>query len=187
MIEISDSEKIAILDVARSCIRCAVQGADAHVQREVLPREFPHAGVFVTLHVDGQLRGCIGSMDAESGFESALCYAAERATRHDYRFDPIHASELEKVEIEVTILEPMEPVSDTRNIVIGRHGIMLEAGTHRGLLLPQVATQRGWSVEDFLHALCQKASLSFSALKNPTTRLYRFEATCISQNAPVTH
>lgn len=144
----------------------------------------PH-GAFVTLRNRGQLRGCIGNTRGTAPLaETVRDYAINAATR-DPRFMPVNARELPEILIEVSALAPGEEpgspfirVESPEEIVIGRDGVMLELAEGRGgaLLLPQVAPEYGWGVEQLLAALCQKAHAEPRAWERPGNQLYRFSA-----------
>jgi len=135
-------------------------------------------GVFVTLHRGGALRGCIGSILPD---EMSLALAVRNRTVdsavHDSRFSPVNAGELEKIDIEISVLSLPVKVKDPNEIVMGKHGVIVRRGYQGGVFLPQVATETGWSREKFLSELCsQKAGLSPDAWKDPGTELSIFTA-----------
>lgn len=134
-----------------------------------------HSGVFVSLYRQGQLRGCIGTLGATAAFEEAVGEAAVAACSADPRFPPLSATELPDLEIEISILGVIERVTDVETIEIGRHGLIVEAGFRRGLLLPQVATEWNWTREQFLARTCEKAGLYRDAWKSGAM-ISRFEA-----------
>ena len=103
------------------------------------------AGVFVTLHETGELRGCIGHMEPDEPLVPALVDAAVAACSRDPRFPPVRPDELSRIAIELSILGPLEPVATLDDIEIGRHGLLVEQGHRRGLLLPQVAVEHQWT------------------------------------------
>ena len=147
-----------------------------------LPDDLPPAlraegACFVTLENHGQLRGCIGNMVATGPLYEAVIRNAISACR-DRRFanNPVTAAELSDLDIEISYLTPMRPIDNTDAIVVGRHGLLIERGFRRGVLLPQVAARRGWTREEFLAQTCRKAGLPLDAWKQPGTRIYCFEA-----------
>jgi uncharacterized protein len=153
----------------------------AHISR--LPAPSPslegvlvrRAGAFVTLHSGGSLRGCIGHVEGDEPLGRVIPRCAVSAATQDPRFPVIEAAELSLVEIELSLLGPLEPVGGPSEIDIGRHGLIVERGWSRGLLLPQVATEWGWDVETFLAHTCRKAGLPDDSWKRGAT-LWRFEA-----------
>jgi AmmeMemoRadiSam system protein A len=133
------------------------------------------AGVFVSWHLHGALRGCIGYTEADRPLADLVGRFAIAAATQDPRFPAVTAAELGECDIEVSVLGPMEPVADPSEIVVGRHGLVVEQSWHRGLLLPQVATEYGWDRETFLAHTCMKAGLPRDAWKTGA-RLFQFEA-----------
>lgn len=134
---------------------------------------------FVTLQNHGQLRGCIGNMQAVDSFYKAVIDNAISAATKDPRFfsDRVTAEELGDIHIEISYLTPMKPVSKPEEIIVGRHGVLIECDGHRAVFLPQVAYERGWTREEFLTQLCvNKAGLPADAWKRPTAQLYSYEA-----------
>ena len=138
--------------------------------------EYSPPGIFVSLHTrDGRLRGCIGCTSGDRPLVPALVFAASSASGDDPRFPPVNPSEVAGLDIEISVLTPFEIIDDTETIVVGRHGLFVEQGVQRGLLLPQVATEWGWDREAFLRQVCLKAGLTPDAWRGGAT-LYRFEA-----------
>jgi len=116
-------------------------------------------GAFVTLTVDGELRGCIGYPLPVKPLDETIIEMAVAAATQDTRFEPLAATELEKLRIEISVLGLPEPVSDPGRIQVGCHGIIVSKGFNRGLLLPQVPVEHGWDRETFLCHGCLKAGL----------------------------
>lgn len=144
--------------------------------------DIPYEGTFVTLRVDEELRGCIGYLANLKPLGDAVYELAQKSATTDRRFKPLRESELDSVSIEITILEPMEEISAPEEITIGTHGVFIEQGVRRGILLPQVAGERGWSAERFLDAVCEKALLPTGAWQSPGTTLKRFAATILTSD-----
>lgn len=126
-------------------------------------------GAFVTLHKRGQLRGCIGTFQGEGHLGRTIEAMAYAAGWQDPRFPGLEASELEEVEIEISVLSPLRQITDVKEIEVGRHGIHITKGWHRGVLLPQVAVEQGWDRETFLAQTCRKAGLTPDAWKEGAT------------------
>ena len=160
--------------------------------KEVDARYREKRGVFVTLHTypAGGLRGCIGFPEPVKPLAAAVIESAVSAATGDPRFPPLTLDELAATVIEVTVLTPpervivREPEDYLRQIEVGRHGLIIEKGVYRGLLLPQVPGEQGWTCEEFLAGLCMKAGLPSSAWKDSSTRLYRFEGVIFSETEP---
>jgi uncharacterized protein len=167
-------DRTLLLQLAREAIAAHVAAEPAHVPgaTEILERR---GGAFVTLHKAGDLRGCIGHVEASEPLGKVVPRCAVAAAGSDPRFPPMRASELEAVDIEISLLGPLEPIAGPDDIVIGRHGLVVERGWQRGLLLPQVATEWGWDAEAFLAHTCQKAGLPRDAWRSGA-KVWRFEA-----------
>jgi AmmeMemoRadiSam system protein B/AmmeMemoRadiSam system protein A len=131
------------------------------------------SAVFVTLRRDGELRGCIGQVAANSPLYQAVREKAVAAASADPRFPPLQPSELEDLHYEIAILSPLQRIVGKDQIEIGRHGVAIRQGVNRSVLLPQVASSRGWSREQLLDNLSVKAELPTKAWKRDAA-LYRF-------------
>jgi AmmeMemoRadiSam system protein A len=118
------------------------------------------ASVFVTIHCRGDLRGCIGRLEADMTLPRTVARCAVAACSEDPRFPAIDPSELPYVTVEISVLGQMEPASGPADIEVGRHGLLIEKGWRRGLLLPQVAVEWRWDATTFLSETCRKAGLS---------------------------
>jgi uncharacterized protein len=140
------------------------------------------SGVFVTVFVAGALRGCIGFLALQGGLLDTVAEAARRAAAEDPRFPSVEADELEELDIDVTLMGPLEKLSSAEDFDIGRHGLVIEQRGNRGLLLPQVATERRWDKAEFLSALCHKARLPDRAWENADATLSRFEGLVIRED-----
>lgn len=136
-------------------------------------------GAFVTFKMNGQLRGCIGQIIGHGPLYQAIAQMAQAAAFADPRFSPLQKDEVERVEFEISIMGPIEPCPDTAKIKIGKHGLVIQQGRQRGLLLPQVAQEYGWDVPEFLDSVCRKAGLVSGAWKNPDTKLFWFECAVV--------
>ncbi|HET6348275.1 MAG TPA: AmmeMemoRadiSam system protein A, partial [Candidatus Krumholzibacteria bacterium] len=133
-----------------------------------------HRGLFVTLMLAGRLRGCMGRIEPDGPLAEMLPEVAVLSATGDPRFPPVSAAELDGLEIEISLLTVPE-VTQAGDIEVGRHGLIVAARGHRGLLLPQVATEYGWDAEEFLAQTCYKAGLPPDAWRHRDTRLQRFE------------
>ena len=150
------------------------------VSRGELPNSIPHEGifgerrgVFVTLHVRGELRGCIGTTESDEPLGEATARCAVSAALHDPRFPAMRSEELGALSIEISVLSPLTPIRP-EEIEIGRHGLVVSDENHRGLLLPQVAPEHSLNREQFLAETCRKARLPRDAWQWPTTRIQGF-------------
>lgn len=180
MLSLSEENRKAILELAR-------QGVIHAVFHERPLSTFPTTGIFaerrglfVTLHVAGKLRGCIGVIEGHAELGETLARCAADAALHDPRFSRMRPEELDALEIEVSLLSALHPIGPGE-VEIGVHGLLVERGPRRGLLLPQVAIEHRLSREQFLGETCAKAGLSREAWKDPETKLYRFECEIIAE------
>jgi AmmeMemoRadiSam system protein A len=172
---LTDDQKAALVEIARDAVRCMASGTRLDV---AAAGEFPGAsGAFVTLKADGQLRGCIGTLRCRGPLPEEVARLAVSAAREDPRFEPLRASELDGLDVEVSVLGPLEAIDprDPAAFEIGRHGLVVEQDERRGLLLPQVATEWGWDREEFLAQTCVKAGLAPDAWRRGA-RVSRFPA-----------
>lgn len=135
-----------------------------------------HLGAFVTLKREGQLRGCIGNIVGTKPLVKVIEEMAGAAAFRDPRFKPLQASELKDLELEISVMGPIEPCPDPQQIEIGRHGLIMKRGHKQGLLLPQVPVEWGWDRETFLAKTCEKAGLPRDAWKDKETQIFWFEA-----------
>lgn len=164
-----------LLDLARKAIL-------VHIQRGSLPDfDIPEGplhqevGAFVSLHLHGELRGCVGRLEGEGPLYHTVAEMAVAAATEDGRFEPLPAADLRHTEIEISIPGPIRPIS-AEAIELGTHGLYVVRGRHRSVLLPQVPLQFGWSREEFLAEGCRRAGLSEGAWKEPETMLLCFTA-----------
>jgi uncharacterized protein len=183
MLSFADGEKRLLLSLARRALVMAVE-------RRASLTEFPEiaflhhpGGAFVTLRVGRRLRGCIGRLPSAvspAPLGEVVVSSAWSAALEDPRFEPVRLEELPGIEIELSILSPLFPIS-REEIVAGRHGLLVSRGIFRGVLLPQVATEFHWNACRFLEAACVKASLAGDAWNDPETRLEAFTAEVFSE------
>lgn len=181
-----ESDGILAVKAARGVIEAEVSG-DAFEPE--LPSSFDkESGVFVTINTypEGDLRGCIGYPDAVFPLNDALVYSAQSAC-HDPRFPPLSKREASQCTVEVTILtkpEIMDKKSLPGSIVIGKHGLVIQFGRRRGVLLPQVPVEWGWDAEEFLCQLSLKAGLPMDAWKLADAEIYAFEGEIYHETEP---
>jgi AmmeMemoRadiSam system protein A len=122
-------------------------------------------GVFTTLYLHGKLRGCVGYVSPIFPLHRAVFETARAAASQDTRFDPVTSDELHELLLSLSILSPLHPI-DASEVEIGKHGLVVTLGIRRGLLLPQVAMEHGWSRQEFLEQTCRKAGLATDAWKS---------------------
>jgi len=133
-------------------------------------------GCFVTLKKEEQLRGCIGRIVGDMPLYKTIVEYAVHAAIDDPRFRAVTADELRSLDIEVSVMTPLERVTSVNDIQVGRDGLLIKMGFNQGLLLPQVATEYGWDRDTFLAHTCRKAGLPMDAHKSPQAEVYRFSA-----------
>ena len=170
-----DAQKKALVELARRSVVATVTGS---ASPSALTFDLPDAsGAFVTLKRRGELRGCLGTLQCRRGLAGEVARCAVDAATEDPRFPPVSAEELPELSVEVSVLGPLERINprDPGAIVIGRHGLVAEQGYRRGLLLPQVATEWGWTVDQFVRQTCVKAGLPPDAWQHGA-HISRFEA-----------
>ena len=132
-------------------------------------------GAFVTIHCRGELRGCLGRLETTAPLGETIVSLAAAVADSDPRFAPVEAVELEDIDIEISVLTPEREVRSIAEIEVGRHGVIVEQGHRRGLLLPQVAIEQRWDRETFVSHTCRKATLAPDAWRHGA-RLFVFEA-----------
>jgi uncharacterized protein len=164
--------------------RTGAGGARAGATAPEPPESGPlaeHAAAFVTLREGGDLRGCIGLMRFDVSLWQNVADAAAAAALDDPRFYAVTPDELPDIDVEISVLEPPIEIEDPAQFEAGRHGIVIEKGTRRGLLLPQGAPEMGWGNLQMLEAVCQKAHLPAGSWRDPDARLFTFEASCFGE------
>jgi AmmeMemoRadiSam system protein B/AmmeMemoRadiSam system protein A len=171
---LTDEDKKSLLEIAKRSIEAHLKGRN--FQPVGNERTAKKRGVFVTLTVDGELRGCIGHIRGSEPLFETVGQMAEAAAFEDPRFDPVTEEELPRLQYEISVLSPLERVKDFDTVVVGKHGLMIKLDMHSGLLLPQVATENKWNSAEFLEHTCLKAGLPKHAYKDKYAEVYRFEA-----------
>jgi AmmeMemoRadiSam system protein A len=180
--DLSTADKQLLLQVARDSIAAQLQGKAAAPVKASAPVLAEPRGAFVSLHRRGQLRGCIGYIEALKPLLQTVQEMAPAAAFQDPRFSPLQADELADLEIEISVLTPMRLIKSTDEIEVGKHGLYIIRGLSRGLLLPQVATQYHWDRQAFLEHTCNKAGLPPDAWQDPKTQIYTFRAEIFSDH-----
>jgi AmmeMemoRadiSam system protein B/AmmeMemoRadiSam system protein A len=175
-------EKIQLLKIARSTV-------EKYIRERHIPEDDPsnygdnlkiRAGAFVTLKEDGALRGCIGRFTADIPLYRLICQMAVASSTEDNRFEPVRAGEIDKLEIEISVLSPLKKISSASEIILGKHGIYIKKGYNSGTFLPQVATETGWNLEEFLgHCARDKAGIGWDGWKD--AELFTYEACVFSE------
>jgi len=179
-----EKDKRALLQIARESVESAVKGTSKdQTQAEPFSPELKGKnGAFVTLRTCGKLRGCIGRMVSDAPLHKLVSEMAVSASKEDPRFNQIKPSELDDLEIDISVLSPLQKVEDSLDFELGIHGIYIKKGSKTGCFLPQVAADTGWSKEEFLSQCCSvKAGLSPDAWKKGDVDVYIFTSEIISE------
>jgi len=185
----TDRERALLLRIARDAITAHVKGGSQQSAvgspqstAEGCALDDRRGGVFVSIHHRGELRGCIGHMEADDSLPHIVARCAVAACSADPRFPAVTAAELSQIQIELSLLGPLEHAVGAADIEVGRHGLMVEMGRERGLLLPQVATEWQWDVRMFLSQTCRKAGLPADSWQHGA-KVWKFEAEVFSDQA----
>ena len=179
-----EKDKKALLQIARKSVESAVKGiSNDQTQVEITSPELNEKnGVFVTLRTQGKLRGCIGRMVSDIPLHKLVSEMAVSAATDDPRFNQIEPSELDDLEIDISVLSPLQMAKNPLDFELGRHGIYVKKDSATGCFLPQVATDTGWTKEEFLTQCCSvKAGLSPDAWKKGDVDVYIFTSEIISE------
>ncbi len=173
---LSEEDKRVLMEIARTTL-------ESYIERGKIPRvDNPdcspslqaHTGVFVSIYKNGQLRGCIGRFMPEKPLYEVVRDMTISASTKDYRFKPVNAGELDEIDIEISVLTPPVRISDLSEIQLGQHGIYIKKGSNSGTFLPQVATQAGWNLEEFLgHCAKDKAQIGWDGWKDAEIYTYK--------------
>jgi len=178
-----EAVKRRLLNLARQTIEAEVSGRLPPPIDEASWPDLPHAGAFVTLRRAGRLRGCIGTFRPTGSLPRTVQEMAISAC-HDPRFvqEPITPEEVPRLDIEISVLSPLQRTCDPLSLEVGKHGIYIRRGHRAGCFLPQVATEMGWDKETFLSQCCAgKAGLPAEAWRDPDTEVYLFTTESFSE------
>ncbi len=175
MTPLSATDRAALLGVARGAILAHLGVTSA----PPLPASGPLAeprGAFVTVYVSRELRGCIGTFRPQSSLASTVARMAVAAASDDPRFPPLRPAEIADLGVAVSVLDPPRAIADPRTVELGKQGLLVSRGLHRGTLLPKVAVEHGWGAEEFLKHTCLKAGLPPHAWEEPDVTVEVFDA-----------
>ena len=188
--QFSDTDGTELVKMARRAVFESLKNDSKIKNLEFNSKFDSSSGVFVTLNKQKSLRGCIGFPLPVKKLSEGLVDAAIAAATQDPRFSPVNIDELEQIVFEVTVLTPPieikvdDPVEYLSIIKVGRDGLIVENAYTSGLLLPQVPTEYGWNVEEFLGYTCEKAGLDKDAWKDNKTKVSRFEGVIFKEESP---
>ena len=175
----NDEKRQELLRIARDAVRAAVEGTPLPKPASDDPELNAPCGCFVTLKSAERLRGCIGQFTSDQPLITLVVQMAKASATSDPRFaaSRITPAEIDGLDIEISVLSPLEPTDDPLSLELGTHGIYIRQGSFSGCFLPQVATETGWSREQFLSYCCShKAGLAPDAWRDPETQVYLFTA-----------
>jgi AmmeMemoRadiSam system protein B/AmmeMemoRadiSam system protein A len=170
--DLSADEQIMMLRLARETLERFLATGSFPSFRPGSPGLLQVRGVFVTLRRAGELRGCIGSLIGGRPLYLEVQRSTVLAALDDPRFPPVTMEELPELDLEISVLGPMEPVIDVTTIQVGVHGLLIVQAGKQGVLLPQVPVEEAWDRDEFLVQVCRKANLPDDAWQ--TADLYRF-------------
>ncbi len=177
--KLTEAEKQELLKIARNTIinylkNDRIPDID---EKSLLPGLKNNAGAFVTLKKDGGLRGCIGHFEADNLLYKIVQQMVIASATQDYRFNPVTQSELKSIDIEISVLTPMQKIRNVNTIRLGTDGIYIKKGGRSGTFLPQVATDTGWDLEEFLgHCARDKAGIGWDGWKDKDAEIFVYQA-----------
>lgn len=177
-------------DDQQRLLALARHALEARVRRDLAPiaelagRLASRCGAFVTIHNGEALRGCLGRVSCDTPLADVVVHLAAAVADSDPRFPPVDVLELESLQIEISVLTPARDIATLDEVEVGRHGLIVERGSRRGLLLPQVASEHGWTAEQFVEHTCVKAGLARDAWRHGA-QLSVFEAQVFGESTAV--
>ena len=172
--DLTEQEQKSLLRIARTTLESHIRTGKTPEVKPLTPKLVEKRGAFVTLQEHGELRGCIGYVEAVKPLYQAVSDMAVAASTEDSRFPPVRVEELDSIEIEITVLSPLRPVPSPDSVIVGKHGVVIKKAGHGAVFLPQVPVEQGWNRETYLSELCRKALLPRDAWKSPDAKLYVF-------------
>ena len=176
---LTEEDELVVLSLARRALEARVAGLHPPDVDCTGPLGL-RCGAFVSVHCGDDLRGCLGRLTGEAPLGQTIVHLGAAIADRDPRFTPVTIDELPRLHIEISLLTPERPITSIEEIEVGRHGLIIERGHARGLLLPQVAAEYGWDRTTFLEHTCLKAGLPRDAWKDGA-RVLVFEARVFSE------
>lgn len=178
--ELSKEEKKVLLSIARESLEKYVKEKglleDIEKKHKISGKLKEKTGVFVTLKINGHLRGCIGSITGTAPLYQGIRDNAVKAGVSDPRFPQVKAQELKKIDMEISVMTPLQKINNYKKIRLGTDGVIIKMGSRQAVYLPQVAIETGWNLDEFLSHLCEKAWLPADAYKSAGMEFYIFQA-----------
>jgi AmmeMemoRadiSam system protein A len=187
--ELSREDQCYLLRLARRTLeQLPSNGTRVPAEETLVEPPIPQAlmqprGVFVTLHAQRALRGCIGYVTPAGPLYRSVIENAVNAARRDPRFDPVSPGEVGALDIEISVMTLPRKISNVEEIEVGRHGLIISQGYSHGLLLPQVATEHGWDRDTFLEYTCTKAGLPRGTWREKGVTIEVFSAQVFSEHS----
>lgn len=179
---ISENDKKIMFNIARNSIESKLNNEARTVPDTLSDMLNEKCGVFVTLHLNNKLRGCIGTFRQDRELAINIHEMALAAAFSDPRFDPLTKEEYKNIELEISVLTPMQKIDSVNQIVLGKHGIYIKRGNMTGTFLPQVATETGWTLEEFLgHCSRDKAGIGWEGWKDEETEIFIYETIILNE------
>lgn len=180
-VKLSDKEKKTLLTLARQTLEDHFKGNSNSMEtldkkHSFSPKLKEKAGVFVTLKKKGHLRGCIGSIVGREPLCDGVHNNALKAAFQDHRFSALREKELDQVEMEISVMTPLQKQDNYKKIRLGIDGVIIRKGYNQAVFLPQVATETGWNLDQFLGQLCRKAGLNYKEYQSPGMDFFIFQA-----------
>ncbi|PLX71898.1 MAG: AMMECR1 domain-containing protein [Desulfuromonas sp.] len=182
--ELNDQEQQTLLAIARQAIVHAVKHGEDYIEPREEKALNQRNGCFVTIKQTGQLRGCIGNFQSELPLFKEVAMMAKASATNDPRFYPMKNIDLDNFSLEISVLSPLHKIDDIAEIEVGKHGIYIEKGYHRGVLLTQVATEHDWDRDTFLKQTCIKAGLPTDAWQQEAADIYIFSSQSFGERSP---
>jgi len=175
--KLTESDRITLLNLARKTLEEKIRYGKYSVPdtSSFSDNLKTYCGAFVSLHIEGKLRGCIGHITGDTSLHETTQEMVVSSAIHDPRFHPVKPDELADIDIELSVLSPLKKISNLAEIQLGKHGILIKKGRNSGLFLPQVATETNWNLDEFLgHCSRDKAGLNWDGWK--TADIFIFTA-----------
>lgn len=174
-------EKQTLFGIARGSIAAVFDGQEFELPHAISENLAKPAGVFVTLKLQNDLRGCIGTVMPAEPLYIGVAHNAFHAAFRDPRFLPLSRFEFDTVTLEISVMTCPEQINSFDEIIVGQHGLIVRSGRYAGLLLPQVAVEYGWDRDRFLAFTCMKAGLPADGWRHPDCRVEKFTAEVLSE------
>lgn len=181
---LTPQQRATLLAIARKAIETCVLNGKPTIELTEETAINDRLGCFVSIKQNGQLRGCIGKFQPQWPLYQEVAEMACAAATQDPRFYPMGQDDLDNFLIEISVLSPLVKITDPNDIQVGSHGIYLEKGSYRGVLLPQVAVEHQWDRTMFLSQTCTKAGLPANAWQSEETDIFIFTAQVFAEADP---